>query len=316
MEEILDFEKPIEKLQNKLEGLKLASNDVIDLSKQIKDVENNLNRLRNKIYSNLTPWQCTMVARHPLRPHSSNYIKALFNDFIELHGDRSFRDDPSIICGIGSIDNISAVIIGHEKGRGTDDSIYRNFGMPHPEGYRKALRMFKLAEKFNLPIITLIDTPGAYPGIDAENRGQSMAIAENLIEMANLKVPIITIIIGEGGSGGALAIGVADKVFMLENSVFSVITPEGCAAILYRSAEYKEIAALNLKLNAHSHFEMGLIDGIIPEPLGGAHKNPKTVINSVGNIIKENLIELSKIDKKTLCENRYNKYRTIGKYNE
>ena len=316
MEDVLEFERPIAELSNRIDALRLTSADVVDLTPQIEELEGKLADERKKIYGNLNAWQRTLIARHPSRPHTSDYVAALLTDFVELHGDRAFRDDPSILCGLGTLGGHSIALIGQEKGRGTEENLTRNFGMPHPEGYRKAMRVMYLADRFHLPIVTLIDTPGAYPGLEAESRGQGMAIAENLLEMVQLRTPIVSVVIGEGGSGGALAIGVADRVLMLENSVYSVISPEGCAAILYRDAALKERAAENLRINAEQHLEGGLIDGVIPEPEGGAHRAPETAIESVGGAIGQALRELLDVDTDALVEARYARYRGIGVYKE
>jgi len=269
----LEFEKPIEELELKIEELKrLSDGKEIDISGEIKRLEKKAKELRSEIFSILTPWQKTLVARHPDRPYTLDYINLITDDFIELHGDRRFSDDPSIVGGLAKIKDLSVMIIGHQKGRGTKERIYRNFGQPHPEGYRKALRLMKLAEKFKKPVITFIDTPGAYPGIGAEERGQAEAISVNLLEMSRLRVPIISIVIGEGGSGGALAISVADRLFMLEHSIYSVISPEGCAAILWKKGgeigtDDFSRAANSLRLTAQDLLRFKIIDDIIPEPL-------------------------------------------------
>mgnify|MGYP000435877954 FL=1 len=265
-------------------------------------------------YKNLSSWDKVFVSRHPERPYTLDYIEHMTTDFIELHGDRLFGDDPAIVGGLCKIDGKKVMIIGHQKGRTVDEKLYRNFGMPNPEGYRKALRLYKMAERFNIPIVCLIDTPGAYPGMEAEERGQGEAIARNLMEMAGLKVPIISIVIGEGGSGGALALSVADKIFMLENSVYSVISPEGCAAILYKDASKAPQAAENLKISAQSLYELGIIDGIIEEPVGGAHRDHKCIALNLKNIILSSFSELDKISVEELIENRYNKFRKIGSF--
>ncbi len=316
MEEILDFEKPIAELEAKLEGLRLAGEELVDLSEPIAKLEQQIEQLRTEIYSDLSPWQRTLIARHPQRPHASDYMSGMLTDFVELHGDRVFRDDPSVICGLGSLDGRSIAVIGQEKGRDSEENVYRNFGMPHPEGYAKAMRVMKLAEGFGLPVVTLIDTPGAYPGIEAESRGQAVAIAENLREMSMLRTPILSVIIGEGGSGGALGIAVSDSVWMLENSIYSVISPEGCASILFRDAGMKVKAAEDLKLTARDHLERGLVDGVIPEGLGGAHRNRAETVETVGKVISKNLAELCSMDTDTLVEKRYVKYRNMGVFEE
>jgi acetyl-CoA carboxylase carboxyl transferase subunit alpha len=316
MKNPLEFEQPLIDLQEKIRGLRLVSSETLDLSGQIQELEQKLSELERKIYGDLTPWQRTLIARHPSRPRSSDYIRELFSKFVELHGDRCYRDDAAVICGLGAIAGRSVAVIAQEKGKDTEDNLLRNFGMPHPEGYRKALRVMRLAEKCQLPVVTLVDTAGAYPGIGAESRGQAAAIAENLLAMSLLKVPLVSIIIGEGGSGGALGIAVSDRVWMLENSVYSVISPEGCASILFSDAGRMRESAEQLKLNAQEHLEFKLIDGIIPEPLGGAHRDPEGTIHAVGKIIAENLEELCKVDTQTLVEQRYSKYRGMGVFRE
>ena len=316
MDEVLDFEKPIAELETKLEGLRLAGEELVDLSIPIAKLEQQIDELKTEIYSNLTPWQRTMIARHPQRPHASDYISGLLTDFVELHGDRAFRDDPAMICGLGSLGGRSVAVIGQQKGRDSEENVYRNFGMPYPEGYAKALRVMKLAERFGLPVVTLIDTPGAYPGIEAESRGQAVAIAENLRDMSMLRAPIISVIIGEGGSGGALGIAVSDRVWMLENSIYSVISPEGCASILFRDAGMKLKAAEDLKLTAQDHLERGLIDGIIPEVKGGAHRDKSQTVEGVGKVISDNLAELCGIEIGALVQRRYERYREMGVFEE
>ena len=280
----LEFEKPIVELEQQIEELKrLASQRSLDVAREIAPLEAKLAELRGEIYRNLTPYQRVQVARHPRRPYTLDYISGLFTDFIELHGDRLFRDDPAIVGGLGRLDGRSVVVIGQQKGRDTKENLQRNFGMPHPEGYRKALRLMKLAERFRLPVVTLIDTPGAYPGLGAEERGQAEAIARNLEEMAALRAPIVAAVIGEGGSGGALALAVGDRVLMLENAIYSVISPEGCAAILWRDASPKERAAEALKLTAPDLLALGLVDEIMPEPPGGAHADPERRRTALGD---------------------------------
>ena len=271
---ILDFEKPIVELEAKLDEMRKYS-DNLDIEKEIKKIEQKVKQLKEGLYKDLSRWQRVQLARHPDRPFTLDYIYLLTNNFIEMHGDRQFKDDKAIVGGFGTIDEFKVMIIGHQKGRDTKSNIYRNFGMPNPEGYRKALRLMKLAEKFNKPIITLIDTPGAAPGLEAEERGQAEAIARNLFEMSKIKAPIIVVIIGEGASGGALGIGVGDRILMLENCWYSVISPESCSSILWRSWEFKEQAAEALKLTAPDLLEQKLIDRIVPEPVGGAHKDHK-----------------------------------------
>ena len=274
----LEFERPIEELELKIDELKKVSDGKdIDISSEIKKLEKKVKDLRSDIFSSLTPWQKTLIARHPDRPYTMDYINFIATDFVELHGDRRFSDDPAIIAGLAKINDVPVAIIGHQKGHGTKERIHRNFGQPHPEGYRKALRVMKLAEKFKRPVITFVDTPGAFPGIGAEERGQAEAIATNLMEMSRLKTPIVSVVIGEGGSGGALALSVADRLYMLEHSCFSVISPEGCAAILWKKngdlgAEDFSKAADALKLTAQDLLNFKIIDGVIPEPHGGAHR--------------------------------------------
>lgn len=313
-----DFEKPIQELEMKIEELRVFSDGRdIDLSKELAELEKKVEKLRKEIYSNLTPWQKTLLARHPERPYTLDYLSLIAKDFIELHGDRLFGDDPAIIGGPCYIGERPVMVIGHQKGRSTKERILRNFGQPHPEGYRKALRLMRLAEKFRMPVVTFIDTPGAYPGIGAEERGQAEAIATNLMVMARLKVPIISIVIGEGGSGGALALSVADRIYMLENAIYSVISPEGCAAILWKkdgevSQEDYAKAAEALKLTAQDLLNYKIIDGIIPEPLGGAHRDVKAVANSITNTVLSSIEELSQKPLNRLLEERYKKFRKIG----
>ena len=304
----LPFEKELAGSYNKLETA--LAFDKID---EANLLEEKINALRKNIYKNLDEWQITQVARHPNRPYTLDYIEGLIEDFTELHGDRNFADDPAIIGGFGRFQGMPVCVIGHQKGRNTKEKIARNFGMSRPEGYRKALRLMKLAEKFQIPIITLVDTPGAYPGIDAEERGQAEAIARNLREMASLEVPIITVVIGEGGSGGALGIAVANKVLMLQYSIYSVISPEGCASILWKDASKAEETARALKFTGPSLKEFGIIDEIIPEPIGGAHANPKAAIDKTGECVGKQLKELSRLKPEELQEQRYKKFRNIGK---
>ncbi len=313
-----DFEKPIQELELKIEELRVFSDGRdIDLSKELAELEKKAEKLKREIYSNLTPWQKTLLARHPERPYTLDYISLIAKDFVELHGDRLYGDDPAIVGGPCYIGERPVMVIGHQKGRSTKERIYRNFGQPHPEGYRKALRLMRLAERFKIPVVTFIDTPGAYPGIGAEERGQAEAIAINLMSMARLKTPIISLVIGEGGSGGALALGVADRIYMLENAVYSVISPEGCAAILWKkegelSQEDYAKAAEALKLTAQDLLNYKIIDGIIPEPLGGAHRDIKAVASSIEQTIKTALDELSQKPLNRLIEERYKKFRKMG----
>ncbi len=312
---ILDFEKPIAELEAKLEEMKRLS-DKMDIGNEINKIEDKVKQLKEGIYKDLTRWQRVQLARHPDRPYTLDYIYLITNNFVELHGDRSYKDDKAIVGGFASIDDYKVMIIGHQKGRDTKTNVYRNFGMANPEGYRKALRLMKLAEKFGKPVITMIDTPGAYPGLEAEERGQAEAIARNLFEMSRLKVPIIVVIIGEGASGGALGIGVGDRILMLENCWYSVISPESCSSILWRSWDYKEQAAEALKLTAPDLLEQKLIDRIIPEPMGGAHKDHTEAAKILKAVIKEELEQLVKIKPDKLVDNRLEKFGKMGAYNE
>lgn len=311
----MEFEKPIETLFTQLEQIKkIAEEGSIDMSGQIAELENRIMTKRAEIYSNLTGWQRVQLSRHPERPYTLDYIQKICSQFVELHGDRYVKDDKAIVGGIATIGETNCVIIGHQKGNTTKQRSYRNFGMANPDGYRKALRIMKLAEKFNLPVITLIDTPGAFPGIEAEERGQAEAIAKNLFEMAQLRVPIICYIIGEGASGGALGIGVGDKVFMLENTWYSVISPESCSSILWRSWEFKEKAAEALKLTPDHMLSFKLIDGIVKEPIGGAHSNHSEMATILKDHILENLKDLISQDADTRINNRIEKYSQMGKF--
>ncbi len=312
---ILDFEKPIVELEAKLDEMRKFS-DNLDIEKEIIKIEQKVKQLKEGLYKDLSRWQRVQLARHPDRPFTLDYIYLLTNNFIEMHGDRQFKDDKAIVGGFGTIDEFKVMIIGHQKGRDTKTNIFRNFGMPNPEGYRKALRLMKLAEKFNKPIITLIDTPGAAPGIEAEERGQAEAIARNLFEMSRIKTPIIVVIIGEGASGGALGIGVGDRILMLENCWYSVISPESCSSILWRSWEYKEQAAEALKLTAPDLLEQKLIDRIIPEPVGGAHKDHKEAAALLKTALKEELTQLVKIKPDRLVETRLEKFGKMGAFIE
>ena len=315
----LDFERPLLELERQIEELKRSGGgggDKTDIAKQLGPLEEKLAALRVEIYRSLTPMQRVQVARHPKRPYPLDYLSTVFTDFVELHGDRLFRDDPAIVGGWARLDGTSVMVIGHQKGRDTKDNLRRNFGMAHPEGYRKALRLMHQAEKFGAPVITLVDTPGAYPGLGAEERGQAEAIAKNLIEMASLRTPIITAVIGEGGSGGALAVGLADRVVMLENSVYSVISPEGCAAILWKDASQRERAAEALKITAQDLLDLGVIDEIIPEPPGGAHADPEAAAATLGEALKRHLRQLRKIKIDKLLKRREEKYLSIGALTE
>ncbi len=314
--QFLEFEKPVEEIEKEIEELSPYAESSAESAERILRLEERKRELLKEIYSRLTPWQITQVARHPSRPYSMDYIENIFDDFVELHGDRAFRDDPSIVGGLGVFNGFKVVIIGQQKGRNTKEKIFRNFGMPHPEGYRKALRLMHMAENFSRPIITFIDTPGAYPGIGAEERGQSEAIATNLMQMAGLKVPIVSVVIGEGGSGGALAIGVADRIMIFEYSTYSVISPEGCAAILWKDGTKADLAASALKLSAKELKELGIVDRIIKEPLGGAHRDPENAYKNLNASLTEALTELSGIPLETLLEARYKKYRGMGIFSD
>lgn len=311
----LDFEKPILELEKKIKELKsFISERKIDLSSELKNLEAKLEELKKTTYTAMTPWQKVQIARHPQRPYTRDYIAMMMKDFLELHGDRVFGDDRAIIGGLAKIDDIKIVVMGHQKGRDTKENISRNFGCAHPEGYRKAFRLMQLAEKFHMPVVIFIDTPGAYPGIGAEERGQAQAIAFNLKEMMGVAVPIVAIVIGEGGSGGALGVGIADRVCVLENAYYSVISPEGCAAILWKEGSKAPEAAEVLKLTAQDLLETGIIDEIIPEPLGGAHRDPEKMASFVKERILKDLQELGALEKEELLKARYDKFRRIGKF--
>lgn len=312
---ILDFEKPIYELETKLEEMRKFS-DNLDIEKDIIRLEDKVKQLKIELYKDLSRWQRVQLARHPDRPFTLDYIYSMTESFVELHGDRTFKDDKAIVGGLASIGTHKVVIMGQQKGRDTKSNLYRNFGMMNPEGYRKALRLMKLAEKFNRPVITMVDTPGAFPGLEAEERGQAEAIAKNLFEMSKLKVPIIVVIIGEGASGGALGIGVGDRILMLENCWYSVISPESCSSILWRSWEYKEQAAEALKLTAPDLLEQGIIDRIIPEPLGGAHKNHKEASDILKTVLIEELDALIKIRPEKLVDSRIEKFGKMGVFTE
>lgn len=315
--QFLDFEKPVEELHEQLEKVKqVGEQSKVDVSSTVSEIEERIREARKEITSHLTSWQKVQLSRHPNRPYTMAYIKRICDKFIELHGDRNVKDDRAMIGGLGEIDGKTVMFIGQQKGVNTKMRQLRNFGMPNPEGYRKALRLMKLAEKFNKPVVTFIDTPGAYPGIEAEERGQAEAIARNLFEMVKLKVPVICIIIGEGASGGALGIGIGDKVFMLENSWYSVISPENCSTILWRTWDFKEKAAEQLKLTSEHMLEFGLIDGIIPEPLGGAHVDYDAMAQTIKNVILENIAELETIPEETRIHNRIEKFSNMGFFNE
>lgn len=314
-DEYIDIEQPIVELQEKISELRKLSENTdidIDISDEMQHLEEKSETLTKEIFAKLTPWQTAKLARHPMRPYTLEYIDEIFTDFNELHGDRAYADDKAIVGGIAKLDEQPVMVIGHHKGRGTKEKVYRNFGMPRPEGYRKAKRLMHLAEKFDLPIITFIDTPGAYPGIGAEERGQSEAIARNLYEMTTLTVPVICTVIGEGGSGGALAIGVGDRVFMLQNAIYSVISPEGCASILWRSAEHAEAAADAMNITADKLLSLGLISGIIEEPLGGAHRNLPQMAANIKQTLTSALAEIQQLDTETMLDERYQRIRHFG----
>ena len=311
--DFLDFEQPIAELEAKIEELRLVGSDAeINIQDEIDKLTSKSYKLTESIFSKLSPWQISQLARHPLRPYTQDYIDAIVDDFEELHGDRAYADDHAIIGGLGRIGDKAVVVIGHQKGRDTKEKIHRNFGMPRPEGYRKALRLMKMAERFNLPVITFIDTPGAYPGIGAEERGQSEAIARNLFEMAGLRTPIIATVIGEGGSGGALAIGVADRVMMMQYSTYSVISPEGCASILWKSAEKASIAAEAMSITSKDLKGHELIDEIVPEPLGGAHRDPKVAARNLKASLQEAINSLSDVATDRLLDSRYQRLMSYG----
>jgi acetyl-CoA carboxylase carboxyl transferase subunit alpha len=313
----LEFEQPIAELEGKIEQLRFVQDDsAVDISEEISRLDAKSQSLTKEIYAKLTPWQCALVARHPQRPYTLDYLELVFTDFEELHGDRNYADDHAIVCGLARFNGQSCMVIGHQKGRDTKEKIHRNFGMPRPEGYRKALRLMRLAEKFGLPIFTFVDTPGAYPGIDAEERGQSEAIGKNLAVMAELKVPIITTVIGEGGSGGALAIAVADVVAMLQYSTYSVISPEGCASILWKSAERAGDAAETMGITAPRLKSLGLIDRIINEPVGGAHRDHRAMAQSVKKALQEALKQLAGLSSSELIERRFERLMSYGRFKE
>ena len=314
---MLEFEKPIKNLEDKIEELRtIGSDGQVNIIEEINVLQKKCNILIRDIYSNLTPWQITQIARHPDRPYTLDYINLIFKNFHELHGDRTYANDNAIVAGISQFQGISVAVIGHQKGRGTNDKIKRNFGMAKPEGFRKALRVMKLAERFNMPIITFIDTPGAYPGIDAEERGQSEAIANNLLEMSNLSVPILSYVIGEGGSGGALAIGVCDHLAMLDYSIYSVISPEGCASILWKSPENANLAAEAMCITADNLIKLKLIDEVVHEPLGGAHRNISQVSKDISSSIAKNLSIYNNMNSRILIKNRKNKLDSVGYFQE
>jgi acetyl-CoA carboxylase carboxyl transferase subunit alpha len=315
MPDALDFDQPLLELETRIAEL-AARDETPALRDEISRLEDRLTRLRQKTYASLSAWQRTQLARHPRRPHTRDYCKLLFDDFLELHGDRVYGDDPAVVAGLARFEGRSMVVVGHQKGHETREKIARNFGMPHPEGYRKSLRLMQLAEKFGKPLLTLIDTPGAYPGIGAEERGQAEAIAHNLRAMAELRVPVIAVVTGEGGSGGALALGVADRVLMLEHAIYSVISPEGCAAILWNDAAKAPEAAALMRITARDLLGFGVIDGIIPEPPGGAHRNWDATADAVRGAVRDALASLSDKTPEGLIADRYEKFRRIGVFDE
>ncbi len=309
----LDFEKPIIELEAKINDLKkMGKTKKIDFEPEIKKIDQKIEKMKNEIYSNLTDWQKVQIARHPNRPYTLDYIHLMTSEFIELHGDRLFADDLAMVAGFAKLNGHRILIMGHQKGRDTTDNIRRNFGCAHPEGYRKAIRLMRLAEKFHLPVVVLIDTPGAYPGVGAEERGQAQAIAQNLMEMSQLKTPIVAVIIGEGGSGGALGVGVADRVLILQNAYYSVISPEGCASILWRSSTKASEAANALKLTGEHLLKFGIVDEVIAEPQGGAHRDPESVAGQLKKSILKNIKELASLSTQELLDQRYEKFRCIG----
>jgi acetyl-CoA carboxylase carboxyl transferase subunit alpha len=313
----LDFEQPIAELEAKIDELRFVGDDSeINISEEIARLKTKSESLTRNIFSGLSAWQVAQLARHPLRPYTNDYIAAICPDFQELHGDRMYADDTALVGGLARIDGIPVMLIGHQKGRDTKSRVRRNYGMPKPEGYRKALRLMQMAEKFGLPVVTLIDTPGAYPGIGAEERGQSEAIARNLLEMSRLRTPIVSTVIGEGGSGGALAIGVADRLIMLEYSIYSVISPEGCASILWKSAEKAEDAAQAMGITALRLQNLGLVDEVLPEPLGGAHRDTEAMAQSLQNALVAQLRELMALDTNELLSQRRDRLNSFGQYKE
>jgi acetyl-CoA carboxylase carboxyl transferase subunit alpha len=312
---VLDFERPLLELEQKLEEMRALSAQ-LDIAEEIRELEQKLEELRQQVYSSLTRWQRVQIARHPERPYTLDYVRHVFTDFVELHGDRCYGDDPAIVGGLARFEGIPVVVVGHQKGRDTKENLRRNFGMPNPEGYRKALRLFRLAEKFRKPVITFLDTPGAYPGIGAEERGQAEAIARNLFEMARLQTPIVVVIIGEGGSGGALGIGVGDRILMLQYAWYSVIAPESCSSILWRSWDFKEQAAEELELCADDLLRLGVIDRIVPEPLGGAHRNPQQMYQILREVLRQELLPLLERPVEELVRQRQEKFFRMGVWQE
>lgn len=315
MKHVLDFEKPLLELEEKLAQMRAVA-DQLNIAAELEQLEQRVEQLRRQIYGSLTRWQRVQIARHPERPYTLDYVQHVFSDFIELHGDRCFGDDPAIVGGLARFEGQTVVVVGHQKGRTTQENLRRNFGMPNPEGYRKALRLFRLAEKFRKPLITFLDTPGAFPGIEAEERGQAEAIARNLYEMARLQTPILVIVIGEGGSGGALGIGVGDRVLMLQYAWYSVIAPESCSSILWRSWDFKEQAAEELELCAEDLLRLGVIDRVVPEPLGGAHRDPEQMYRILRDVLREELALLTAVPLEELVRARREKFFRMGMWQE
>ncbi len=313
----LDFEQPIAELEAKIEELRFVGDDSeININEEVARLRDKSETLTKSIFAKLSAWQIAQVARHPMRPYTQDYLELIAPDFQELHGDRMYADDPAIIGGIGRLEGRPVMFIGHQKGRDTKERVRRNYGMPKPEGYRKAQRLMRMAEKFSLPVVTLIDTPGAYPGVGAEERGQSEAIAYSLYLMSGLKTPIVSVVIGEGGSGGALAIGVCDRLLMLQYAIYSVISPEGCASILWKSAEKAEDAAEAMRITADNLKQFGLVDDVLPEPLGGAHRNPREMAEVIRNAVLEHLDQLDQLSKEQLLENRHRRLASFGQFKE
>ena len=313
---ILEFERPIIDLERKIEELRGLSTDSVDFSSEIQKLEKKAVRLQKEVFAELSPQQKVQLSRHPARPYTIDYLSMLTDDFTELHGDRGFRDDPAIICGMANFAGTEVLVVGHQKGRNTKDNVHRNFGMPRPEGYRKSTRLMQMAARFGRPILCFIDTPGAYPGLGAEERGQAEAIAHSLQVMASLPVPIIATVIGEGGSGGALAIGVANRLLMMEYSIYSVISPEGCASILWRDRAKAPEAARQLKVTAEDLTRLGLVDEVVPESPGGAHRNPAASARNLGETLQRHLLELGKLSGPELVAQRYDKFRAMGEFSE
>ncbi len=317
MDFVLDFEHPVVELRKRVERLQtLQRESGADLSASIAQIQAQAAKLQEQIFADLTPWQRTQLSRHPGRPYTLDYIDALFTDWTELHGDRAGHDDASIVTGLARLGGVPVAVIGHQKGRNTRENLRRNFGMPRPEGYRKALRVMQLANRFGRPILTFIDTPGAYPGVDAEERGQAEAIARNILEMASFTVPVVCVVVGEGGSGGALAVGVGNRVLMLEHSTYSVISPEGCAAILWRDRAEGPTAAAALRITAADCLRLGVADQVVTEPLGGAHRDPAATVQAVGEAVSAHLAELRALTPEQLHEDRYRRFRSLGAFEE